>query len=82
MKLRWIVCVLLAVVTGCNGQEKEKGAIRGQIDLDTVLSCLPVDNETLQVANGPYWMSTFESASLTIGTMKSRPKNSKNISRV
>ena len=46
---------------GCTGQKTGIGsvAIRDQIDLNSVLSWLPPDTETLQVANGPFWMSNF-----------------------
>ena len=35
-------------------------AIRGKIDLEQLLTWLPVDTETLLVANGPFWMSNFQ----------------------
>jgi hypothetical protein len=61
MNLRWILWLAVVIVTGCNRHEKETElkAIRGPIDLERVLSWLPADTETLQVANGPFWMSSF-----------------------
>ena len=46
---------------GCIGQ-KTTGAIRGSITLNRVLSWLPPDAETVLVANGPFWMSSFRLA--------------------
>jgi hypothetical protein len=46
--------------TGCTGQKTESGTIRGRIDLKQLLSWLPADTETLLVANGPFWMSSFQ----------------------
>jgi hypothetical protein len=65
-KPRIILLVLpLSVIffsTGCTGQKTrtESGAIRGRIDLKQLLSWLPADTETLLVANGPFWMSSFQ----------------------
>ena len=61
MNIRMILCFGIIIVTGCTGQKTVTGstAIRGRLDLNTVLSWLPADTETLQVANGPFWMSNF-----------------------
>ncbi len=61
MKTRWILLFAVVIVAGCTGQKTAGGssAIGGQIDLKRVLSWLPPDTETLQVANGPFWMSNF-----------------------
>jgi hypothetical protein len=62
MNIRWILFFAVVVLAGCTGQKTAAGgssAIRGRIDLKTVLSWLPPDTETLQVANGPFWMSNF-----------------------
>jgi hypothetical protein len=46
---------------GCTDRNTNPGlkTSRGQIDLEKVLSWFPADTETLQVANGPLWMSNF-----------------------
>jgi hypothetical protein len=61
MNIRWILCVAVAIVVGCTGQKPGAGPteIRGRIDPRTLFSWLPADTETLQVANGPFWMSNF-----------------------
>lgn len=58
---RCILCFAAFVVMGCTSQTKNPGleTIRNQKDLERVLSWLPTDTETLQVANGPLWMSNF-----------------------
>jgi hypothetical protein len=67
-KLRNILLYLCLPViiysTACTGQRTSTllGAIRGRIDLKQLLSWLPADTETLLVANGPFWMSTFQLA--------------------
>jgi hypothetical protein len=59
--IRWFLSLAIIIVTGCKGQRAAtaSSAIRDQIDLNRVLSWLPADTETLQVANGPFWMSNF-----------------------
>jgi hypothetical protein len=59
--IRFILCFGIIIVTSCNSQKSVTGssAIRGRIDLNTVLLWLPADTETLQVASGPFWMSNF-----------------------
>lgn len=61
MNIRWILFFAVVIVAGCSGQKTAGGssAIRGRIDLKRVLAWLPPDTETLQVANGPFWMSNF-----------------------
>jgi hypothetical protein len=61
MNIRMILCFSIIIATSCTGQKTGTGssAIRGQLDLNTVLSWLPADTETLQVANGPFWISNF-----------------------
>src|SRR6267378_468138 len=67
-KLRNILLYLCLPViiysTACTGQRTSTllGAIRGRTDLKQLLSWLPADTETLLVANGPFWMSTFQLA--------------------
>jgi hypothetical protein len=62
MNIRLILFFAVVIVGGCMGQKTPdaSGSIGGRIDLKTVLSWLPPDTETLQVANGPFWMSNFE----------------------
>jgi len=61
MNIRWILFFAVVIVSCCTGQKAAGGssAIRNGIDLKRVLSWLPPDTETLQVANGPFWMSNF-----------------------
>jgi len=61
MNIHWILFFAVVIVAGCTGQKTAGGpsAIRDRIDLKSVLSWLPPDTETLQVANGPFWMSNF-----------------------
>jgi hypothetical protein len=56
-----IFCFTVIIAMGCTGRNANPGLelARGQIDLERVLSWFPVDTETLQVANGPIWMSNF-----------------------
>jgi hypothetical protein len=58
---RWLLCFALIFVMESTGQKTDAGslAIRHNIDLNAVLSWFPVDTETLEVANGPFWMSNF-----------------------
>jgi hypothetical protein len=60
-KICSILWLVLIIMTGCTGRKisTASGTIRGQIDLERVLSWLPADTETLQVAKGPFWMSNF-----------------------
>ncbi|SRR6266480_61294 len=57
--LLWCLAVIFS--TGCTDKKTRIGssAIRGGIDLKRVLSWLPADTESLLVANGPFWISTF-----------------------
>jgi hypothetical protein len=59
--LRCILCFAAIITVGCTGRNTNPGLgpIRGRIDLEKVLSWFPIDTETLQVANGPLWMSNF-----------------------
>jgi hypothetical protein len=58
-----ISCLTFVVSIGCSGREDPGiGTIRGEIDLQRVLSWLPTDTETILVANGPIWMSSFQTA--------------------
>src|SRR5258708_25456304 len=49
---------------GCNTDEARTswGSVRAVPNLKHVLSWLPKDTETLLVANGPFWMSSFQVA--------------------
>jgi hypothetical protein len=62
MNIRWVLFFAVFIVGGCTGQKTRdtSGSIRGRIDLEKVLSWLPPDTETLEVANGPFWMSNFD----------------------
>jgi hypothetical protein len=82
MNVRWILFFAVVMVGGCTGQKTPdaSGSIRGRIDLKRVLSWLPTDTETLQVANGPFWMSNFVTGGLKghrqsghMGSPKKRP---------
>ena len=57
-------CIALVFSAGCTNQKIRFGwgATRGQIDFKRVLSWLPADTETLLVADGPIWMSNFQTA--------------------
>src|ERR1700734_598408 len=57
-----ISCLTIAFSSGGSAHktDADRGAIRGQIDFKRVLSWLPADTETLLVANGPIWMSNFQ----------------------
>jgi len=59
--LRSILCFVVIIIVGCTDRNANRGLapIRGRIDLEKVLSWFPTDTETLQVANGPLWMSNF-----------------------
>ena len=61
MNFRRILLFVVVVIAGCAGQKAPggSGSIRGRTDLKRVLAWLPPDTETLQVANGPFWMSNF-----------------------
>jgi hypothetical protein len=61
MNIRWIVFFAIVALAACAGPKTVAGssAISGRVDLKTVLSWLPPDTETLQVANGPFLMSNF-----------------------
>jgi hypothetical protein len=52
---------LISWHSGCNNQKAAvtSAPIRGGIDINTVLSWIPSDTETLLAANGPIWMSNF-----------------------
>jgi len=58
---RCILCFAVIIMMGCTDRNTNPGlkTSRGQIDLEKVLSWFPADTETLQVANGPLWMSNF-----------------------
>ena len=64
-KLLLTLCLILWH-GGCNSQKAvvEPARIRAGIDTNTVLSWLPSDAETLLVANGPIWMSNFQTERL------------------
>src|SRR5260370_26831874 len=49
---------------GCNTDKGQtsSGSARAVANFERVLSWLPADTETLLVANGPFWMSSFEVA--------------------
>jgi len=62
--IRRILCVAAIIMSGMSGcttrqTSPSSGTIRGSLDLERVLSWLPPDTETLQVANGPLWVSNF-----------------------
>jgi hypothetical protein len=61
MNIRRMLCFALIVIAGCTGQKTgaDSIGIRGQLDLKRVVSWLPADTETLQVANGPFWLSNI-----------------------
>lgn len=80
----WILPLWFLIVTfGAGGAQRESPAaergIRGSITLNQVLSWLPLDTESVLVANGPFWMSNFRLAEngstdgrVTIGELDKR----------
>ena len=57
-------CVAIFCSTGCSTERARTGSSsdRAAADFPRVLSWLPADTETLLVANGPFWMSSFQVA--------------------
>ena len=55
-------CVGALSWIGCNGNQRgvSRGSTQLTNDVQRVLSWLPADTETLLVANGPFWMSSFQ----------------------
>ena len=59
---RLAFCLGMLCWIGCNGNQKgvSRGSTQLTSDVQRVLSWLPADTETLLVANGPFWMSNFQ----------------------
>jgi hypothetical protein len=61
-RVRGILCFAITLfVLGCDGYKaiRSSEATQRQIDLERVLSWLPADTETLQVADGPFRMANY-----------------------
>lgn len=69
MRMKPITPLLLAIAAvlcnlGCSKEKAQTGSSSTQavLDVQRTLSWLPTDTETLLVANGPFWMSSFQVA--------------------
>jgi hypothetical protein len=61
-KFGLVLCVLFISIAGSTAQNAGTGpsVVRRSIEVEQALSWLPTDTETLLVANGPFWMSSYE----------------------